>query len=92
LETLQDTTPAQSSLYKMSDSGTNDSEYNGLPQMDTVNPNQAKKRGQKLVALDETELATKLQQLRKGRQNGRHQHPQDSREPGMRGIYVSEYQ
>ena len=55
---------------------------------------QPKKRGQKLVALDETELATKLQQLRKGRQNGRHQnmHQNNSREPGMRGIYVTEYQ
>merc|ERR1712241_656573 len=57
----------QSSLYKMSDSGntTNDSEYNGLPQMDGNPMNNDhhisgqhngkqlnhKKRGQKLVAL-----------------------------------------
>ena len=80
MEQLQDAISKQNSLYKMSDDGStgNSSQYNGLPQMD-----HAKKRGNKLAQLDEAELATKLQQLRNGRKNGR--------EPGMRGIYVSEY-
>merc|ERR1719474_2015344 len=92
MEQIQDALSKQSSLYKMSDGSTAESsQYNGLPQMATATATAhdhkaaAKKRGQKLVALDEAELADKLQQLRNGRKNG------NGREPGMRAVYVSEY-